>query len=60
MYLIIHHGWKKYIYLSEMAENVSNHPPGLEKIEIYLSEKAENVSDHPPWLEKSLRFFVRK
>ena len=37
-----------------MTENVSNHPPGLEKIEIYLSEKAENVSDHSPWLEKIL------
>ena len=48
------------IFRSDIAKNVSNHPPGLEKIEIYLSEKAENVSDHPPWLEKSLRFFVLK
>ena len=37
-----------------MTENVSNHPPGLEKIEIYLSQKAENVSNHPPLLEKIL------
>ena len=34
------------ILRSDVAKNVSNHPPLLEKIEIYLSEMAENVSNH--------------
>ena len=35
------------ICLSEMANNVPNHPPWLEKIEIYPSEMAKNAPNYP-------------